>query len=290
MIAGSSGHRRRSRRLSAPFSGRRRQRRRSWASTAEGIEILQNSSTTEARSTAPSARSLFWRGWVRSLRRWLSIGLPVMGMVVVLIAIVSVVDRQMQLVFVVAGVLLIEAGVWKLANPILPSERRYTELRGEVDHFVDLVREMNAAAVEARQSDSGRPVGRLPRFALHPPRIGRPDGPAGREGGGGTRDGASAPRRRGIRSRVRGGVQPPRRTPHRLSGVPRDRRSPTADASLPPTLPLRPMLDSRDTTKMRRRAARRPGGPPSPAPGRARRAVAPPPRECLEGLPTAGGR
>ncbi len=77
-----------------------------------------------------------------------------MGMVVVLIAIVSVVDRQMQLVFVVAGVLLIEAGVWKLANPILPSERRYTELRGEVDHFVDLVREMNAAAVEARQSDS----------------------------------------------------------------------------------------------------------------------------------------
>lgn len=91
---------------------------------------------------------------MRSLRRWLSIGLPVMGMVVVLIAIVSVVDRQMQLVFVVAGVLLIEAGVWKLANPILPSERRYTELRGEVDHFVDLVREMNAAAVEARQSDS----------------------------------------------------------------------------------------------------------------------------------------
>ncbi len=90
---------------------------------------------------------------MRTLRRWLSIGLPILGMVLVFAAVIAIVDRQYQLGLVILGVLLIEAGVWKLANPFLPSERKYTELRTEVDRFIGLVRELNSAALEARQQN-----------------------------------------------------------------------------------------------------------------------------------------
>jgi len=36
---------------------------------------------------------------------------------------------------------MIEAGVWKLTSPFLPSERRYGELREEVDGFIGRVRQ-----------------------------------------------------------------------------------------------------------------------------------------------------
>jgi hypothetical protein len=45
------------------------------------------------------------------------------------------------------GVLLLEAGVWGLVGGVLPSERRHPELREEGDHFLDLVRQLSAAAV-----------------------------------------------------------------------------------------------------------------------------------------------
>src|SRR5688572_2005648 len=50
------------------------------------------------------------------------------------------------------GVLMIDAGIWKLTQPLLPNERRYKGLRREVDGFIKLVRRMNAAALEAQRS------------------------------------------------------------------------------------------------------------------------------------------
>ncbi len=48
---------------------------------------------------------------------------------------------------VLIGVLILEAGVWGLTSGILPSERRYLGLREEGDHFLRLIRVLNAAAV-----------------------------------------------------------------------------------------------------------------------------------------------
>jgi hypothetical protein len=66
-----------------------------------------------------------------------------------------------QLFLVVAGLLLTEAGLWRLADPILPDERKYLALRMETDHFTALVRQLNAAAIALDEGDvSGS------RFAL----------------------------------------------------------------------------------------------------------------------------
>ena len=59
-------------------------------------------------------------------------------------------NLQVQLVTVLIGVLLIEAGVWGLTNPFLPNERQFLSLREEVDDFIDLVRLLNKAAVDRR--------------------------------------------------------------------------------------------------------------------------------------------
>lgn len=76
--------------------------------------------------------------------------MPVMGMIIVFAAVLLIppANLQIQLVVVLVGVLLIEAGVWGLTNPFLPNERQYVSLREEVDDFIDLVRQLNSAAVD----------------------------------------------------------------------------------------------------------------------------------------------
>ena len=50
--------------------------------------------------------------------------------------------------------MLIEVGVWKLANFVLPSERKYVALRAEVDQFITLVRQLNTTALAWHESAS----------------------------------------------------------------------------------------------------------------------------------------
>jgi len=91
---------------------------------------------------------------MRAIRNLLSSGIPFLGMVIVFSGILVVHDLQTQIIVVLLGVLLIEAGVWKLTSPLLPSERRYTELRDEVDRFIGLVRQLNTEALTAHGTDS----------------------------------------------------------------------------------------------------------------------------------------
>lgn len=85
----------------------------------------------------------------RRLRRSIETGLPVAGAVIVLAGVLFFADDlYLQLAVVVAGLLLIQAAIWKLANPVLPSERRYNALRSEVDAFILLVRRLNRATLE----------------------------------------------------------------------------------------------------------------------------------------------
>jgi hypothetical protein len=54
---------------------------------------------------------------------------------------------QMQLPIALVGVLLMEAGVWGLSSKVFPSERRYIDLRAEGDNIIQLIRQLNSAAL-----------------------------------------------------------------------------------------------------------------------------------------------
>jgi hypothetical protein len=91
---------------------------------------------------------------LRELLKAIDVVVPVLGIVVVLGAVLFVIQLRLQIVLVVAGLLMVEVGVWKLAIRLMPDERKFTALRTEVDRFVDLVRELNRAALEERGTPS----------------------------------------------------------------------------------------------------------------------------------------
>ncbi len=78
---------------------------------------------------------------------------PAVGMALVIGAVLFGEQLAVQLFLVVAGLLLTEAGLWRLADPILPDERKYMALRVETDHFTALVRQLNAAALAHDEGD-----------------------------------------------------------------------------------------------------------------------------------------
>lgn len=84
----------------------------------------------------------------RTIRRILEIALPVSGMRIIFLSVLFGSDSlQLQVLFVLFGILILEAGAWGLASRLLPDERRYLDLRAEVDHFIGLIPELNAPAV-----------------------------------------------------------------------------------------------------------------------------------------------
>lgn len=98
---------------------------------------------------------------MRKFRRILHLIVPAVGMALVIGAVLFGEHLAVQLFLVVAGLLMTEAGLWRLADPILPDERKYMALRVETDHFTALVRQLNAAALALDEGDvSGS------RFAL----------------------------------------------------------------------------------------------------------------------------
>ena len=84
----------------------------------------------------------------RTIRRILEIALPVSGMGIIFLSVLFGSDSlQRQVLFVLFGILILEAGAWGLASRLLPDEWRYLDLRAEVDHFIGLIPEVNAPAV-----------------------------------------------------------------------------------------------------------------------------------------------
>ena len=90
---------------------------------------------------------------MRKIRKPVSASVSVLGAGLVFLAILlpSIsVDLSRQIPLVLLGLLLIEGGVWKLTEKILPNERRFLALRAEVDGFLTLMRALNARAVELK--------------------------------------------------------------------------------------------------------------------------------------------
>lgn len=100
---------------------------------------------------------------MRKLRRILHLIVPAVGMALVIGAVLFGESILVQLFLVIAGLLMTEAGLWRLADPFLPDERKYIPLRTETDHFMSLVRQLNSSALalgEGEGDDRGA------RFAL----------------------------------------------------------------------------------------------------------------------------
>ncbi len=89
----------------------------------------------------------------RKLRRAIEVALPLLGMGIIFgsVLFASPNNLQLQVLLVLFGVLILEAGVWGLTRALLPNERRYLTLREEGDHFLGLIRVLNDAAI-ARDS------------------------------------------------------------------------------------------------------------------------------------------
>ncbi len=103
-------------------------------------------STVPMAPASPSRR----RRWRRQLDPYVS----VLGMLVILGAVLFGQELRTQIVVTTFGMVLMEVGVWRLAQRLLPSERQYLALRAEVDRFLWLVRHLNAAALARKAHDA----------------------------------------------------------------------------------------------------------------------------------------
>jgi hypothetical protein len=91
---------------------------------------------------------------VRILRKVTLTLLPFIGVLVVVGAVFWSRELRLQIALVVCGLLLVELGVWKSAQNILPSERKFDALRFEVEAFIQLVRQLNTAALALKELPS----------------------------------------------------------------------------------------------------------------------------------------
>jgi hypothetical protein len=85
--------------------------------------------------------------WRRSFNRYVPLAAVIIGLILLLSNLAIAVTAVGGYVRVIGGVMLVLAGYLYGSHPFLTSERRYTALRGEVDHFIDLVRKLNQTAV-----------------------------------------------------------------------------------------------------------------------------------------------
>jgi hypothetical protein len=84
----------------------------------------------------------------RKIRRGIEISMPLLCMGIIFGSVLfGPPSLQLQVFLALIGVLILKAGVWGLTSGLLPSDRRYSELRAGADHFLGLVRILNQAAV-----------------------------------------------------------------------------------------------------------------------------------------------
>jgi hypothetical protein len=87
---------------------------------------------------------------MRTIRGSFHLALTVSGTVVVLYAMLHVDELYDRLLVAALGLVLIEAGIWRVTQSLFPNERAYQPLRRETDYFIALVRRLNRAALLAQ--------------------------------------------------------------------------------------------------------------------------------------------
>ncbi|HUG39584.1 MAG TPA: hypothetical protein VMM12_03825 [Longimicrobiales bacterium] len=100
------------------------------------------SSSTEVRQTLRDR-----------VARVLDSGLPVLGVAIVMSAVMWGGGGWGPIWMAVTGLLLVEAGVWRLGSRVM-HERRYMPLRREVQRFTGLARDLHHATAAVRAEDT----------------------------------------------------------------------------------------------------------------------------------------
>ena len=94
---------------------------------------------------------------MRRIRGSFHLALTAAGTLLIGYAVLSIDTLYDRLLVVALGLVLIEAGIWRITQSLFPNEREYRPLRKETDYFVTLVRRLNSAAVSAqRGSDAAQ--------------------------------------------------------------------------------------------------------------------------------------
>lgn len=91
--------------------------------------------------------------WRRTFNRYIGLVTAIIGLTIVVTSFFFVGNLSMWYLTVMAGLLLAMGGFLYGAHPFLTSERRYSALRREVDRFIGLVRQLNAAASRSDAMD-----------------------------------------------------------------------------------------------------------------------------------------
>jgi hypothetical protein len=92
---------------------------------------------------------------MRTIRNSFHLILTVAGMGVILWAVLATDTVLERILWAGLGVVLMEAGIWRITQSIFPDERSYRPLRKETDFFITLVRRLNRAAVAAARGAEG---------------------------------------------------------------------------------------------------------------------------------------
>ncbi|MHC4814667.1 MAG: hypothetical protein ACYTKC_15835 [Planctomycetota bacterium] len=93
------------------------------------------------------------KNWRRAVNRSSPLVGSLAGVIIILVTVVSIAESMSPVVAVVAGVLLLEVGIWYAANPIFTNGRQYLALRNELDHLIECVRQLNRAATAPHTED-----------------------------------------------------------------------------------------------------------------------------------------
>ncbi len=88
---------------------------------------------------------------MRDIHRFLRVVVPVVGGIFLLLSELIVPSAFRFAVIAMVGLAMVLMGSWRMFYSLLPDERRFTALRGEVNAFLDIVRQLNAVAYAARQ-------------------------------------------------------------------------------------------------------------------------------------------
>ncbi|UCF19353.1 MAG: hypothetical protein JSU87_15710 [Gemmatimonadota bacterium] len=96
------------------------------------------------------------RSWRRIFNRTVPLGAALVGVVIVLISFLLVADMFWWLVGVACGLAIAILGFAYGGCPFLTSERRYPELRREVDAFIGMVRQLNRAAGAGEEFENAK--------------------------------------------------------------------------------------------------------------------------------------
>ncbi|MEX1184455.1 MAG: hypothetical protein WEF86_14680 [Gemmatimonadota bacterium] len=88
---------------------------------------------------------------MRRIRGSFHLALTAAGTVLVGYAVFGIDTMYDRMLVVALGLVLIEAGIWRVTQSLFPNDREYRPLRKETDYFVTLVRRLNSAAVAAQR-------------------------------------------------------------------------------------------------------------------------------------------